>query len=617
MTEVPEKHAEQLLDSANEAARTVSGRLITFLSVGVYIAMTIAATTDEMLIRASVVTLPLLDVRIPISGFLGFYNLAPWLVVLLHWDVLLQLATLGRKLEHLRNELERLTTEQAAHLRERLATFYFVQYLSGEAPSHFVRTVSGLILWLTAVALPLILLLCLQVRFLPYHSAEVTWLHRCAIIVDAALILELWPELSRSRRVRGRSVAGWRGLVRRLGSTRSLVGMMCGASVLFCLLVATIPAEQTSRGRWFKLRNLRLREQVLTDPLPPQVINALRDGTIEQREQELDRVSPLNFLQGRDLRYADLFNAVLPRLDLRSQQVDERLTVTRLRGADLRWAQMQRVLLDRADLEQADLTGAQVQGGSLWSARMQGTNLSGAQLQETKLGGADLEGARAPGAALLGADLSQARLPAADLSGASLQGAILRDAQLQGANLSGASLQGADLSGARLDGAKLQGAQLQGAAFGGAVIAGADFSGATFDLTDVTSVKAEAPSGRNRSDVLAGARFLRCRARQAADLRPCRSALREDEYAPQLTALLVQLACAEPYAARGLALQALHSPDADRKPLARALLDAQAVEGCRGVALLPRRMNEALERSTRPQAASLPAEGAEASGSTR
>jgi uncharacterized protein YjbI with pentapeptide repeats len=599
MADVPEQYAEQLLDTANETARTVNGRLITFLSVGAYIAMTIAATTDEMLVRASVVTLPLLDVRIPISGFLGFYNLAPWLIVLLHWDVLLQLATLGRKLERLQKEVGSFPAERAAHLRERLASFYFVQHLTGEAPSPFVRMLSGFILWLTAVALPLVLLLCLQVRFLPYHSAGVTWLHRCAVIVDAALIHQLWPQLSRSRRLRGRTGAGWRGLLGRLGSTRGLVSGMCLASVIFCLFVATIPADQTSRGRWFKLRNLHLREQVLTDPLPPQVINALRDGSIEQREQELDRVSPLNFLQGRDLRYADLFNAVLPRLDLRSQQSDEHLTVTELRGADLRWAQMQRVLLDRADLEQADLAGAQVQGGSLWSARMRRANLSGTQLQGTKLGGADLGGVHAPGAALLGADLARAQLQSADLSGASLQGAILRDAQLQGANLSGSSLQGADLSGARLDGAKLQGAQLQGVALGGAVIAGADFSGAIFDLTDVVSAKPEGSAGTNQRDVLSGARFDRCRATAGGNLRQCRAVLPADEYAQALTTFLVELACAEPYAARGLALQALYSTDVDRKPLARALLDARAAEGCRGVGLLPRRLQESLEHFLR------------------
>ena len=617
MADVSEKYAEQLLESGNEAARTVSGRLVTFLSVAVYIALTIAATTDEMLVRASVVTLPLLDVRIPISGFLGFYNLAPWLVVLLHWDVLVQLATLGRKLERMQKELESFPPEQAAHLRERLSTFYFVQYLTGEAPSHFVRTVSGLILWLTAVALPLVLLLCLQVRFLPYHSAEVTWLHRLAVIADAALILELWPELSRARRLGTAAVAGWRGRLQRLGSTRSLVGIMCTASVVFCLVVAVIPGAQQSGSLWFKLRNLHLRERVLTDPLPPQVINALRDGTIEQREQELEHVSPLNFLQGRDLRYADLFNAVLPKLDLRSLQVDGRVTVTQLRGADLRWAQMQRVLLDRADLEQANLEGAQVQGASLWSAAMRRANLSGAQCQEARLGGADLQGARATGAALQGADLSRAQVQEADLSGASLQGANLREAQLQQANLSGASLQGADLSGARLDGAKLKGAQLQGAALGGAVITGSDFADAALDLTDVRSTTAEEPVGKGRTAALAGARFGRCRATQAADFGQCGSAMPEDKYAPALAAYLVDLACADPYVARGLALQALYSPDADRKPLARALLDGEARPGCRGIPLLPQRVKEQLEHSVRLQAAAASAGIAGTGGAAR
>ena len=126
-------------------------------------------------------------------------------------------------------------------------------------------------------------------------------------------------------------------------------------------------------------------------------------------------------------------------------------------------------------------------------------------------------------------------------------------------------------------------------------------------MTDITPVTAEGAAGGDRIDMLARARFGRCRSRQAGQFRQCGAVLSEDEYAQALTAYLVQLACAEPYAARGLAMQALQPADDDRKPLARALLDARAgEEGCRGVALLPERTLEQLERFTLQQTAPQP-----------
>ena len=99
MSDPREQHAEKLLAAVNEAAGSVSTRFVTFLTVSVYVAVTIASTTDEMLVRAHLVTLPLLNTQIPISGPFGFYTVAPWLIVLLHADFLLQLSMGGKRLD--------------------------------------------------------------------------------------------------------------------------------------------------------------------------------------------------------------------------------------------------------------------------------------------------------------------------------------------------------------------------------------------------------------------------------------------------------------------------------------------------------------------------------------
>lgn len=52
-----------------------------------YIGITIASTTDEQLLLVSPVTLPLLNVDLPI---VDFYVVVPWLFTLIHFYLILQ-----------------------------------------------------------------------------------------------------------------------------------------------------------------------------------------------------------------------------------------------------------------------------------------------------------------------------------------------------------------------------------------------------------------------------------------------------------------------------------------------------------------------------------------------
>lgn len=117
MAETREQYAEQLLALVGDATRTVNTRLVTFLTVGVYVGVTIASTTDEMLLKSTLVTLPLLNTQIPISGRFGFYTVAPWLIVVLHLDLLLQLSMLGAKLANFGAEIAPFSDEQRARFR--------------------------------------------------------------------------------------------------------------------------------------------------------------------------------------------------------------------------------------------------------------------------------------------------------------------------------------------------------------------------------------------------------------------------------------------------------------------------------------------------------------------
>jgi uncharacterized protein YjbI with pentapeptide repeats len=293
----------------------------------------------------------------------------------------------------------------------------------------------------------------------------------------------------------------------------------------------------------------------------------------------LNTISPVNFLQGRDLRLANLESAVLPRLDLRAHRIDGQVMITQLQGADLRFAQMQRVLLDEANLRGADLTGAGLQDGNLLNVDLQGAILKGAGLQVAQLRRAKLQCAQASEAKLHGANLSEAQLQGADFSNADLRGAILRGANLQWANLSQALLQGADLSGTNLQCANLKQAQLQGA---------------VLDYTSSDELPEEGQSisfDKTYCSKEQLATFKKCEASPPSPAAWPEQRTPEEDSTQWRTKHLVGLACFDVYIAHGLSQQ-VHGPQrrADYCLLAKVLRDCQ----CRNVQLLHERVRKEL-----------------------
>lgn len=111
-------------------------------------------------------------------------------------------------------------------------------------------------------------------------------------------------------------------------------------------------------------------------------------------------------------------------------------------------------------LEDAILTGKDLQGANLVNANLRRAKLSRANLTNASLRGAILEGANLSHANMNGANLREAALDGADLSGATLRGAALENASLSGAVLNSANLRQANLSGADLTAADMFGANL-------------------------------------------------------------------------------------------------------------------------------------------------------------
>jgi uncharacterized protein YjbI with pentapeptide repeats len=510
---------DKLQDATNTASGHVRNVYLTFLLFGLYLAIIVGSTTHGQLLRASPVTLPLLEVGLPL---VGFYWVAPALFVLLHLNLLLQLYLLSGKLHRLDRVIgEAISRKHLDHegdedLRAQLYPSPFSQMLIGRQHGRLMRLMICLMVLLTVLILPVALLLAAQVRFLPYHDAWTTMWHRFLIATDLLLILTFWHPIRGSKGHRFIYLAtALPGIFTTLalsfliftfpGDRHSDFGDPMDELLLKIvpdsLIDSEVPRASSEEGQqmlWLTRylfdrlpileRNLVVRETNLVSNWPTQ-------AQIDQYGEDLawQNFGMAPSLRGRDLRYADLSLSIFVRGDF----IDANLQRAELREVNLQDADLVGVNFQEAFIRDANLRGATARGANLVGASLRGSNLQDADLSYANLQGAEVNEANLQSASLWnaylqGANLGDADLRGADLSEASLQGAALGRADLRGANFRDAELQGAYLVAAKLDGALFSCgpfggcANLQGANYGTpasrARICGVRGSGAPYSM---------------------------------------------------------------------------------------------------------------------------------------
>src|SRR5512144_3121655 len=168
-----------LLEAANSASQQVAVLHIAFMAVCAYVLVIVFSTTDvDLLMGGNNVKLPVIDVMVPL---VGFYAAAPYLVVLMHLNLLLQLQLLSRKLFAF--DAATPAEEGLGGRRDQLHLFPYTYYLVGR-PSRVVGGLLGLVVSVTLVMLPLATLLSVQLKFLAYQAAGITWVQRFAVFLD-------------------------------------------------------------------------------------------------------------------------------------------------------------------------------------------------------------------------------------------------------------------------------------------------------------------------------------------------------------------------------------------------------------------------------------------------
>jgi Protein of unknown function (DUF2934) len=350
---------KELGEAANTSATHVNVSFLTFMFVWTFVALAVSATTDEQLLRVSPLPMPLVGLKLPI---VEFYAVAPYFILLLHLNLLLQLYLLSRRLHALDQALEEVVDPAVRRLhRLKLFPLPFSQFLVGHEPRRCIHIMLVAFVGVTAILMPLVLLSWLELRFLPYHHAAVPWFQRVAVILDALLVLGLWPLLlRRDEAASGTATAlAWSRTGRATAWTAFVLLLVVFPA--FSSLVALWPGEPGERwlasfmpsvllvdparmekpllwapsswypgkrhlsatywffdrtGAWFR-RNLSLSAAVLLAEKPdPTVLAALEGPDSNARAEALKHVRGID-LRDRNLVLGDFGHSVLTKADLR------------------------------------------------------------------------------------------------------------------------------------------------------------------------------------------------------------------------------------------------------------------------------------------------------------
>jgi uncharacterized protein YjbI with pentapeptide repeats len=427
----PDDDLDAIKKAVDDAASVGGALWLSYLFVLFYLAVAAGAVTHADLFLEKSVKLPFLGIELPL---LVFFFLAPILFIIVHAYTLVHLVMLTEKTKRFHRALHdpkrKVTGTTRESLQWQLPSNIFIQFLAGPGDIRAglfgwsLRTIA----WVTLVVAPVLLLLIMQIQFLPFHSSFIVLTQRLALLLDLGLLWWLWRRILSGREADGqRRWTAWMW---------TFVGVLFSAcAILFSWFMATFPGEwqEDVLAKWDKLGlALSLHDWIFNGPVDDSTgrRNSLFSNTL---------VLPgLNIYEGLGIDDPE--------------KAKWREFVFHASGRDLNGA-----IFYLASLPKVDFDGAQLQGALLQFAQLEGGSFHLAQLQGAQLDNARLQGAMLDEARLQGASLSVAELQGAKLDAAQLQGASLHEASMQGVSLEGAQLQGASLKGASLLGAQLQG----------------------------------------------------------------------------------------------------------------------------------------------------------------
>lgn len=460
VTERIETQLAALLTFVNAASNSARNGWIFFLALMAYFFVTLSGVTHQDLLLNSPVSLPILQVDIPLRSFFMF---APAVLVFIHFGVLMQHVMLSRKVQEFHSRLVSFEGPQmfrAHRFRVKLHSYFFCQAMAGPKRSPLFAAFLFMMSWVTLGLLPMLLLLYFQVIYLPYHDWFVTAMQRSYLVADFFVLLVLGVFL---RFPQKNFFAGlWENIAKHPGNFSATFAMSL-LTLLFSFCVATLPDSRL--------------DQIMTR-LAPAPVPYGGNGTVTARFAFVPTAYLFEHADSRNtlgtLGNAGQFsrNLIVSDADLvPDEKWEPQETSIVLRGRDLRYAVLSRTDMHRADLTGSVLDWADLTGANLSDTSMRSVKMVGAQLSNAKLPGADLDNA-----VLNGVRAYRADFRGVNLSRASALGGVFSEAQFQGAVLKLGDMKGSEFRGANLQGASLEFARLAGVDLTDALVVGADFS---------------------------------------------------------------------------------------------------------------------------------------------
>src|SRR5882672_2032782 len=122
------KDIGEIQKALNDAAGKASVLWTTFITFELYLVIAFGAVTHRDLLFETTIKLPLLNVDLPL---VGFFVVAPTILVIFHFYVFLQLFALATKAGAYDSLLRQATPNPSdrQYLRQRLDSFLVLQYL--------------------------------------------------------------------------------------------------------------------------------------------------------------------------------------------------------------------------------------------------------------------------------------------------------------------------------------------------------------------------------------------------------------------------------------------------------------------------------------------------------
>ena len=196
--------SERLLDSANDASGPAKNAWLAFLALLAYLLVTLGGVSHKDLLLNDPVTLPVVNVDIPLFSFL---QVAPLLLLLVYLSLLIQHVMLAGKFRNFTEAIapDEKKTGKEHRARQLVHSYVVAQLLAGPKRNPITRSLMRLMVFVTFVLLPVVTLLYFQIKFVPYHEVWVTYWHRIMVLLGLAMLFALLPIIqlkSRKREVK-------------------------------------------------------------------------------------------------------------------------------------------------------------------------------------------------------------------------------------------------------------------------------------------------------------------------------------------------------------------------------------------------------------------------------